>query len=151
VTDAPTNSPAREAEGANNAPAGRRVDEWIATHPDQAIPKSVKLRIWEREGGRCYLTGLKINALKDAYEFEHVIALAHGGQHRESNIKLALKEPHKVKSADDAKITAKIRRMSLKDKGLWPKSKTPLRSRGFEKTRSQAGTTGADLSPGRNK
>lgn len=98
---------------------GRSVSEWIATHPDQAIPKSVKLRIWEREDGRCYLTGIRINALKDEFEYEHVIALAHGGQHRESNIKLALKDAHKAKSKADAGVTAKIRRVSLKHKGLW--------------------------------
>jgi 5-methylcytosine-specific restriction protein A len=79
---------------------GRTVPEWVATHPDQAIPKAVKLRIWEREQGRCHLSGLKINALKDAYEFEHVIALANGGEHREFNIKLALKAAHKAKTAE---------------------------------------------------
>lgn len=113
----------------------RQVAEWIATSDDQAIPKAVRLRIWEREGGRCYLTGLKINALKDAYEFEHVIPLAHGGGHRESNIRLALKDAHKLKSATDAKVTSKLRRMSLKDKGLWPKSPHRLQGRGFQKTR----------------
>lgn len=114
---------------------GRTVPEWIATNPDQAIPKSVKLRIWHREDGRCYLTGLRINALKDSYEFEHVISLANGGEHRETNIRLALKEAHKVKTAADVKVTAKIRRVSLKAKGLWPKSKRPLKSRGFETSR----------------
>jgi 5-methylcytosine-specific restriction protein A len=97
---------------------GRTVPEWVATHPDQAIPKAVKLRIWEREQGRCYLSGLKINALKDAYEFEHVIALANGGEHREFNIKLALKAAHKAKSASDVKVTAKIRRLQLRHLGL---------------------------------
>lgn len=114
----------------------RARPEWIADHPDQAIPKVVKLRIWEREGGRCYLTGAKIN-VGDAYEFEHVIALANGGEHRESNIRLALKDAHRAKTSDDAKLTAKIRRQQLKHIGAWPKSKTPLRSRGFAKTRPE--------------
>lgn len=117
-TKTKTISPARKAVGANNAPAGRSVPEWVATHPDQAIPKSVKLRIWDREGGRCYLSGLKINALKDAFEYEHVIALAHGGEHRESNIRLALADAHKVKSKADAGITAKIRRTRAKHLGI---------------------------------
>jgi 5-methylcytosine-specific restriction protein A len=113
----------------------RSVPEWRGATDDAAIPKIVKLRIWEREGGRCYLTGLKINALKDTFEYEHVIALANGGEHREGNIRLALTEAHKVKSKADAGVTAKIRRVSLKDKGLWPKSKRPLQSRGFEPSR----------------
>lgn len=113
----------------------RSVPEWIATSDDQAIPKAVKLRIWAREEGRCYLTGLKINALKDTYEFEHVIALVNGGEHREGNIKLALTEAHKVKSKADAGTAAKIRRVTLKHRGQWPKPKRALKSRGFEPSR----------------
>jgi 5-methylcytosine-specific restriction protein A len=116
---------------------GRARPEWIADHPDQAVPKLVKLRIWEREEGRCYLTGLKINALKDAFEYEHVIALANGGQHRESNIRLALTDAHKAKTRADIDVTVKTRRQRLKHLGQWPKSKTPLRSRGFAKTRPE--------------
>jgi 5-methylcytosine-specific restriction endonuclease McrA len=112
----------------------RTRPEWIATHPDQAIPKVVRLRIWERERGRCYLSGQKIMP-GDKFEFEHVIALANGGEHRESNIRLALTAPHRAKTSDDAALTAKIRRQALKHAGLWPKSKRPLKSRGFERTR----------------
>ena len=115
----------------------RARPEWIATHPDQTIPKVVKMRIWEREQGRCYLSGRKIMP-GDVYEWEHVIALANGGEHRESNIRLALKEAHREKTSDDAKLTAKIRRQHLKHVGAWPKSKTPLRSRGFQRTRPEA-------------
>lgn len=115
---------------------GRARPEWVATHPDQEIPKAVKLRIWEREGGRCYLSGRKIMP-GDAYEFEHVIALANGGEHREQNIKLALSAAHRVKTASDIKTTAKIRRQRLKHLGAWPKSKAKIRSRGFDRTRAQ--------------
>lgn len=111
----------------------RSVPEWIATSDDQAIPRAVKLRIWDREGGRCYLTNLKINGLKDAFEYEHVIALANGGQHRESNIRLALKEAHKVKSAADVKVTAKIRRVRAKHLGIYPPAKQKIRSQGFQR------------------
>lgn len=113
----------------------RAVPEWIATSDDQEIPRLVKLRIWEREGGRCYLSKRKIHP-GDAYQFEHVIALECGGQHRESNIRLALTEPHKAKTADDHHTGAKIKRIHAKFNGYWPKSKRPLRSRGFEKTRT---------------
>jgi 5-methylcytosine-specific restriction protein A len=115
----------------------RERPEWVATSPDQAIPKIVKLRIWEREGGRCYLTGRKIDAVRDAFEYEHVIALANGGQHRESNIRLALKDAHKVKTRADIDTAVKTRRQQLKHLGQWPKSKTPLKSRGFQKTRGE--------------
>jgi len=115
----------------------RERPEWVAAHPDQAIPKVVRARIWEREGGRCYLSGRKINP-GEAFEYEHVIAIANGGEHRESNIRLALKDRHREKTSDDAALTAKIRRQHLKHIGAWPKSKTPLRSRGFQRTRPEA-------------
>lgn len=114
----------------------RQRPEWVATHPDQAIPKAVRMRIWEREGGRCWISGRKIQP-GDAYEFEHVIALANGGEHREANIRLALKDAHRAKTSDDAKLTAKIRRQHLKNIGAWPKTKSPLRSRGFQKSRPE--------------
>lgn len=125
----------------------RTVAEWVAKHDDQAIPKLVKLRIWEREGGRCYLSGRKIQ-YGEAFQYEHVIALSHGGEHRESNIKLALTEPHKVKTRQDVKTAAKLKRVALKHRGLWPKSKAQIRSRGFAPTRP-IDTKSRDKSRGR--
>jgi 5-methylcytosine-specific restriction enzyme A len=112
----------------------RTVPEWIATHDDQDIPKAVRLRIWEREGGRCYLSGRKITPA-DTWQFEHVIALECGGQHRESNLRLALTEPHKAKTAADHKLGSKIDRIRLKHIGAWPASKQRIRSAGFQSTR----------------
>lgn len=109
----------------------RERPEWIAAHPDQAIPKVVRLRIWDREGGRCYLTGAKIRP-GDKFEYEHVIALANGGEHRERNIRLALTAPHRAKTSSDAKVTAKIRRVALKHIGAWPKGQK-IQSRGFQR------------------
>lgn len=112
----------------------RTVPEWIAAHPDQAIPKSAKLRIWEREGGRCWLSGKKIMP-GDAYDFEHVKPLSMGGEHRESNLRLALRDKHREKTAAEAPVRAKADRVRLKALGLWPKSKRPIQSRGFERSR----------------
>lgn len=110
----------------------RARPEWIAKHADQEIPKIVKLRIWEREEGRCWISGAKIMP-GDAFEYEHVIALANGGEHREGNIRLALKEAHRIKTSADAKTTAKIRRVRLKHIGAFPPSKQKLKSRGFQR------------------
>lgn len=114
----------------------RFVPEWIADNDDQDIPKRVKDRIWPREGGRCYLTGRKIMP-GDAFEFEHVIALTNGGQHRESNIRLALKAPHKFKTKQDIDVRVKTTRQRLKHNNLWPKSKARIQSRPFPKSRGQ--------------
>lgn len=116
----------------------RSVDEWVAAHDDQAIPKRVKLRIWEREGGRCALTGRKIMP-GDAYDFEHRIALCNGGEHREGNICLALRAAHREKTADDVKLRAKTDRVRAKHIGAWPKSPFKIRSRGFPKRSANPG------------
>jgi 5-methylcytosine-specific restriction endonuclease McrA len=112
----------------------RSVPEWIGATDDAEIPRLVKLRIWEREGGRCYLTGRKIKP-GDDYEFEHVIALECGGQHRESNIRLALSDAHKQKTARDHNAASKIKRLHAKHNGYWPKSKCQLKSRPFGNSR----------------
>jgi 5-methylcytosine-specific restriction endonuclease McrA len=115
---------------------GRAVPEWIGATPDAPLPKRVKDRIWLREGGRCYLSGRKIQ-VGDTYEFEHVIAITLGGENRESNIRLALKAPHAEKTKADVKTNAKVRRIRMKHAVTWPKSKTRIRSRGFSPSRKE--------------
>lgn len=99
----------------------RSVPEWIGRTADSKIPDRVKLRIWDREGGRCYLTGRKIMP-GDEYDYEHVIAIAlwtgDGHGNRESNIRLALKEPHKGKTREDRQLQAKSDRVRKKHLGI---------------------------------
>lgn len=116
----------------------RSTPEWIATHDDQAIPPRVRLRVFERFGGRCQLSGRKIMP-GDVWQVDHRIALANGGEHREGNLQPVLSAEHRVKTADDVKLKAKIARVRAKHVGTWPKSKRPLKSRGFEQTRKSNG------------
>ena len=102
----------------------RTTEEWIAKHDDQAIPERVKLRIWEREKGRCHLTGKQIRP-GDKYDFEHVIALADGGQHRETNLRLALRGIHRKKTAQEATARAKVRSKAKKYAGIKKPSRMP--------------------------
>lgn len=97
---------------------GRAVEEWVGSHPDAPIPTSVKRRIWLREGGKCSITGAKINAIKDPYDFEHRVPLSMGGGHRETNIVLALREAHRRKTAEEAGARAKADRVFAKHHGL---------------------------------
>jgi len=111
---------------------GRSVPEWVAEHPDQAIPKRVKLRIWEREGGRCSLTGRKIKA-GEPFDYEHRTPLSMGGAHAEGNIVLALREAHRAKTASEAGARAKADRIRAKHLGIAPPPTRKLQSRGFAK------------------
>lgn len=110
----------------------RSLPEWVAAHPDQPIPKRVKLRVWERCGGRCALTGRKLRP-GDAYDFDHVIALVNGGEHKESNLQVVSRDAHKAKTREDVGVKAKTARMRAKHLGIWPAPKRKLQSRGFER------------------
>lgn len=115
-------------------PVKRATEEWIGATPDTPIPARVKLRIWEREEGRCYLTGKKIMP-GDAYDFEHVVSIANGGGNRESNLRIALAVKHREKTADDRAEQAKTERQRQKHLGIYPKSPFRLQGRGFDKRR----------------
>ena len=96
----------------------RSVPEWIATHDDQKVPKRVRLRIFDRENGTCHLTGKKIDPVRDAWDLDHRISLILGGEHRESNLFPALKEPHRKKTAAEVAVKSKIARVRKKHLGI---------------------------------
>ena len=95
----------------------RAVEEWIGSSPDAAIPARVRLRVFEAHGGICALTGRKIMP-GDQWDCDHKLALANGGEHRESNLQPALREAHRKKTAEDVKVKAKIDRVRKKHLGI---------------------------------
>ena len=110
----------------------RAVEEWIGATDDSAVPPRVKIRVFEAHGGRCHLSGRKIMP-GEAWECDHVIAIINGGQNRESNLAPALKDRHKEKTAEDVAIKSKVARIAAKHRGVYPKSRFKIRSRGFER------------------
>jgi hypothetical protein len=112
----------------------RSVPEWIGKDDDEPVPLRVRLRVFERQGGHCAITGRKIMA-GDPWECDHTIAVVNGGQNRESNLRVILKDKHTEKTAEDMATKSKIARVKAKHLGQWPKSKRPLRGRGFPKSR----------------
>lgn len=95
----------------------RAVSEWIGKTPDSPIPPRVKLRIFERNKGKCHITGVKIRA-GDQWDCDHVIALCNGGENRESNLAPAIKSAHRKKTAEDVAQKAKDRRIRSKHLGI---------------------------------
>lgn len=95
----------------------RSVDEWIGKSDDAKVPAHVKLRIFDRYKGVCYLSGRKIEA-QDKWEVEHILALCLGGEHRETNMAPALVEPHKIKTKADRRQKAKNDRVRKKHLGI---------------------------------
>jgi len=95
----------------------RATEEWVGKTDDSAIPPRVRLRVFERHNGACYLSGRKIMA-GDKWEVEHIVALCNGGEHRESNMAPALSAPHKVKSAADMALKSRNYKMRAKHAGI---------------------------------
>lgn len=111
----------------------RSVPEWIGKTPDSRPPQSVKLRVFARYQGRCYLTGQKIRP-GDAWDVEHIkpVRSARPGEphlNRESNLAPALKAAHAEKTARENSDGAKADRIRAKHLGVYPKTRRPLKSR----------------------
>ncbi len=116
----------------------RSAPEWIAKRDDDAIPPRVKLRVFEREGGRCHISKRLIRA-GEAWECDHIIALCNGGEHRETNLAPALADKHREKTKADVAEKATVYRKRAKHLGLKP-AKQEIRSAGFvKKVRTHAG------------
>lgn len=103
---------------------GRKIPEWIGATPDTAVPKRVRLRVFERHGGICHISGRKITAA-DTWDLDHIVPLADGGEHRERNLAPAITQEHRKKTAQEAKQRAKDRRVKQKHLGIY-KSRSSL-------------------------
>jgi 5-methylcytosine-specific restriction endonuclease McrA len=114
---------------------GRDIEEWTGSSPNAKVPDRIRDRVFFRAKGICHISGRKIVVPRDRWQLEHVKPLSMGGEHRESNFAPALVDAHKEKTAAEAGDRAKADRIRRKANGTWPKSKTPIRSRGFSSTR----------------
>lgn len=111
---------------------GRAIEEWAGSSPDAAIPARVKLRVFERHMGVCFLSGVKIKA-GDQWDCDHRKPLHAGGQHRESNLVPVLRLMHRAKTADEMHAKAKVERTRKKHLGIFPQTKHKIKSRGFQR------------------
>lgn len=117
---------------------GRSVPEWIGSTPDAKVPPRVRVRIFEREGGKCHLTGRKIRP-GDQWDLDHGIALINGGEHRESNLFPALRDKHRKKTAADVAEKAAV--YAVKSKHLLPRKPSRFQSRKFDRAPAQRTAT----------
>ncbi len=102
----------------------RSIPEWVGASDDVSIPNRVRLRIFERYDGVCYLSGVKIQP-GDKWELEHIVALCNGGENREGNLAPALIAPHKAKTKLDLATKSKNDRVRKKHIGIRKPSRFP--------------------------
>ena len=102
----------------------REVPEWVGRNSDTPAPPRVRLRVFEKHNGVCYLSGRKIMP-GDKWQLEHPLALINGGENRETNLAPALVEPHKIKTAADMAQKSKDYRVRAKHNGIKKPSRFP--------------------------
>lgn len=113
----------------------RELPEWIGKTPDAKIPPRVRLRVFETHWGKCHISGRRIHA-GEPWDCDHVIALANGGEHRESNLAPALRDKHREKTKLDVAEKATVYRKRSKHLGIGsPRQK--IQSAGFRKAAPQ--------------
>lgn len=100
----------------------RELPEWIGATADTPIPPRVKLRVFERHGGVCHLSGRKIRA-GEPWDCDHVKALINGGENRESNLAPALRDKHRAKTAEDVAEKSAVYAKRTAYLGLKPKGR----------------------------
>jgi 5-methylcytosine-specific restriction endonuclease McrA len=61
----------------------------------------------------------------EKWELEHIVALANGGEHRESNMAPALVAPHKDKTRADRRLQAKLAKIRKRHIGIRKPSRFP--------------------------
>jgi 5-methylcytosine-specific restriction enzyme A len=117
----------------------RALDEWEAANDDQAIPARVKVRVFDRAGGKCAECTLPIQGkLRPAYD--HIQALINGGKHAESNLQLLCVPCHAAKTKADVAEKSVTARKRTKHLGI----KKPRAMRSWRKFNGEIVHAGRD-------
>lgn len=113
----------------------RTVNEWIADNDDQAIPARVRVRVFWKHDGWCAKCGRVLPAGK--WACDHIVALANGGKHQESNLQpLCISPCHSDKTKADVALKSKNYKTNAKHIGAMTK-RTKIQSAGFRKAAPQ--------------
>ena len=112
----------------------RSVKEWIGATDDAKVPPRVLLRIFERENGRCHISGRKIMP-GEKWQADHKIALINGGENRESNLFPALVGPHKEKTRADVAEKSRVAERAKSHRGIRKSTTLPPASPAHRATR----------------
>lgn len=111
----------------------REVPEWIGKTDDSAVPPRVRVRVFQRYGGRCQCGCNRLIRPGEKWDCEDTIALCNGGQRRESNLKPWLAEHHPKKTRADVAEKSRVYRKTANHIGVVLRSGPKIQSRGFDR------------------
>lgn len=89
--------------------------------------------VFDRQNGLCAASGAPLTG--DRWQIDHIIPLALGGTHETSNWEGLSFAAHAKKTARDIAAIAKAKRLAGEIKN--GETKNPIRSRGFDKTKTR--------------
>jgi 5-methylcytosine-specific restriction protein A len=110
----------------------RSTEEWKGKTDDTPVPPRIRLRIFDRFGGTCHISGRKIRP-GEAWNLDHVVSIINGGTNSESNLVPVLVDPHKAKTREDVAEKSRVARKRKAHLGL-KKKRTITRWRRFDGT-----------------
>ena len=100
----------------------RQVPEWRSDNPDTAIPPRVMVRVFFRCEGKCAACSRKLTP-GNKPQYDHIMAIANGGEHRETNLQLLCEWCHKKKTAVDVAQKSRTYRKQLANIGIKTKGR----------------------------
>ncbi len=96
----------------------RSIPEWHGATDDTPVPPRVRLRVFQRAGGRCQGDcGRKLSPA-DTWECDHTIALINGGENRENNLSVKCEWCHPAKTASDVAQKSATYKRALRHAGI---------------------------------
>lgn len=95
----------------------RSVPLWCGATDDTPVPPRVRVRVFDREHGRCHRCRRKI-AAGENWTLEHLTALANGGRNAEDNLSVTCGWCLPAKNAEDVAVKSKTYRMRAKHHGV---------------------------------
>lgn len=81
-----------------------------------------RARLFEAHGGKCHICGGAIDGTREAWDVEHIIPLALGGDDNEANCAPAHRKCHAAKTATDKGQITKANRVRAKHLGARKRS-----------------------------
>lgn len=110
----------------------RSLDEWQGSTDDEAIPRRVRLRIWEQHDRRCATCRRPIGE-SNPWDCDHIEPLATGGRHAEGNLQPLCRDCHPNKTRNDLRAKSRSARVRSRMAGI-QKDRTITAWRRFDGT-----------------